>query len=85
MLRNVTSWPARSNSICKLRTPCKAQYFSPRDTPLGGDIGIHGEGARWAGDSERFDWTNGCIAVSDADVDFLKSRIRLGVPVELHP
>jgi murein L,D-transpeptidase YafK len=57
----------------------------PADTPLGGDIGIHGEGARWAGDSQHLDWTYGCVAVSDADLDFLAPRLAVGVPVEILP
>lgn len=57
----------------------------PIDTPLGGDIGIHGEGKRWAGDSKYLDWTYGCIAVTDAELDFLAERIEVGVPVEILP
>ena len=57
----------------------------PVDTPLGGDIGIHGEGARWAGDSLHLDWTYGCVAVSDDDLDFLALRLAPGVPVEILP
>ena len=57
----------------------------PADTPLGGDIGIHGEGQRWAGDSAHLDWTYGCIAVTDAELDFIAARVEVGVPVEILP
>lgn len=57
----------------------------PEDTPLGGGIGLHGEGARWAGDSQHLDWTLGCIAVTDADLDFLIAHIEPGVPVDILP
>jgi hypothetical protein len=57
----------------------------PEDTPLGGDIGIHGEGPRWAGDSQHLDWTYGCVAVTDADLDFLSARLRVGIPVDILP
>jgi hypothetical protein len=57
----------------------------PVDTPLGGDIGIHGEGERWAGDSLHLDWTYGCVAVTDADLDTLNSLLEIGVPVEILP
>lgn len=57
----------------------------PGDTPLGGDIGLHGEGPRWAGDSEDLNWTFGCVAVSDADLDRLIARIEPGVPVVILP
>src|SRR2546426_3669287 len=42
----------------------------PADTALGGHLGFHGEGKRWRGDSRFLDWTYGCIALADADVDF---------------
>jgi murein L,D-transpeptidase YafK len=57
----------------------------PGDTPLGGDIGIHGEGRRWAGDSEHLDWTYGCVAVTDAELDFLAARLEIGVEVVILP
>jgi murein L,D-transpeptidase YafK len=57
----------------------------PGDTPLGGGIGLHGEGLRWAGDSEHLDWTLGCIAVTDRELDFLIARIERGVSVEIQP
>ena len=57
----------------------------PADTPLGGAIGFHGEGERWAGDSASLDWTFGCIAVRDADIEYLVTRIETGVPVWIRP
>jgi murein L,D-transpeptidase YafK len=57
----------------------------PDDTPLGGRIGIHGEGPRWAGDSEHLDWTYGCVAVRDADLDFLAERLEIGAEVLILP
>ena len=57
----------------------------PADTPLGGRLGLHGEGERWRGDSADLDWTYGCIAVSDDEFDFLTERLELGVPVTIHP
>lgn len=55
----------------------------PRDTPLGGGIGFHGEGKRWRGDSEHLDWTLGCIALSDGDLDFLIEHAPIGTPVSI--
>jgi len=57
----------------------------PPDTVLGGDIGFHGEGKRWRGDSEHLDWTYGCIAMSDTDVERLAERVEVGVPVAIVP
>lgn len=48
----------------------------PWDTPLGGAIGIHG------GTSAR-DWTLGCVAVEDADVEEIWAATRIGTPVKI--
>ena len=56
----------------------------PQDTPLGGEIGIHGEGDRWRGDL-AINWTAGCIAVSDPVVDHLAQLVRPGTPVRIAP
>jgi hypothetical protein len=55
----------------------------PQDTPLGGGLGFHGEGERWRGDSQHLDWTYGCIALADADLDFVIGRIAVGTPVTI--
>ena len=57
----------------------------PQDTPLGGLLGLHGEGARWRGESKALDWTDGCIALADRDVQFVADRVRKGTPVEIRP
>ena len=57
----------------------------PGDTPLGGALGFHGEGKRWRGESLHLDWTYGCVALSDADIDFLAERSEVGTPVVILP
>jgi murein L,D-transpeptidase YafK len=57
----------------------------PADTVLGGQLGIHGEGERWRGDSRLLDWTLGCIGLADADVDFIAARSAIGTPVWIGP
>jgi murein L,D-transpeptidase YafK len=57
----------------------------PQDTPLGGGLGLHGEGPRWHGDSADLDWTFGCVAVSDEELDFLAERAPVGTPVVISP
>ena len=55
----------------------------PQDTPLGGHIGIHGIGR---GDQEihhEYNWTNGCIALTNEQIDQLSKWIRLGVLVNI--
>ncbi len=69
----------------RIRQALEAGELPPADTPLGGDIGIHGEGWRWQGDSEDLDWTLGCVAVSDEEIEFLGARLEMGTPVEILP
>jgi murein L,D-transpeptidase YafK len=57
----------------------------PADTALGGHFGFHGEGKRWRGDSRYLDWTNGCIGLTDADVDFIAERTAIGTQVMIAP
>jgi murein L,D-transpeptidase YafK len=57
----------------------------PQDTSLGGELGLHGEGERWRGESAVLDWTFGCVAVRDHEIDFLAERVALGTPVTILP
>ncbi len=50
----------------------------PFRTALGGRVGIHGYGGRQV---LPVDWTEGCIAVSDRDIDYLYDRVSIGTPV----
>lgn len=56
----------------------RRQVTPPWSTALGGWVGIHGYGGR---EPVPIDWTQGCIAVSDADIDYLYDRVPLGTPV----
>ena len=54
----------------------------------GGDIMIHGitNGLGWLGSVHRtIDWTNGCIAVTDAEMDEIWLLLPDGTPVEIRP
>lgn len=54
----------------------------------GGDIMIHGitTGLGWLGSVHRtIDWTNGCIAVTDAEMDEIWLLVPDGTPVEIRP
>ncbi len=57
----------------------------PGDTPLGGEIGLHGEGERWEGDTEHIDWTMGCVALTDEEITFLAERAEVGTRVIIRP
>lgn len=60
-------------------------HMPPQDTPLGGLLGLHGEGRRWRGDSLHLDWTDGCVAMSDEWIDFVAERAPRGTPVRIAP
>ncbi len=62
----------------------------PWDTKLGGAVGIHGRmidsaiaPRRYAGAGTN--WTDGCIAMENADVDEIYSVVSLGTPVTVLP
>lgn len=50
----------------------------PQHTKLGGDIFVHGGG------TEK-DWTAGCIALTDGDIDELFARVPVGTPITVLP
>ncbi len=53
----------------------------PQETPLGGYLGIHGLGEGDPYIHRNFNWTNGCIALTNADLKKLAKWIRIGTRV----
>lgn len=53
----------------------------PDNTPLGGEIGIHGIGKGSLAMHRRFNWTHGCVALDNAQIADLTARIRIGTRV----
>jgi murein L,D-transpeptidase YafK len=54
----------------------------------GGAIMIHGlpNGMGWLGAAHRlYDWTLGCIAVTDEEIDEIWDLVPIGTPVEIRP
>jgi murein L,D-transpeptidase YafK len=54
----------------------------------GGDIMIHGikNGLSWVGDSHtEVDWTKGCIAVTDEEIEEIDKLVPNGTIVEIRP
>jgi len=54
----------------------------------GGAIMIHGlpNGLGWMGPAHRaYDWTLGCVAVTDAEIDEIWDMVPDGTPVEIRP
>ena len=65
------------------RLRAKAARVSP-----GGGVEIHGlrDGFDWLGSAHAiFDWTDGCIAVTNAEIDELVRSVPDGTPIEIDP
>lgn len=58
------------------RAFARAQGRSP-----GGDIFIHGQPNGWEDGRVPGDWTDGCIAVSNAEIELLWRLVRDGTPI----
>lgn len=59
-----------------------------RGETAGGDIMIHGQknGFRhFAPILQRLDWTDGCIALSDGDMDKVWAAVDVDTPIEIRP
>ena len=60
----------------------------PWDTPLGGAVGIHGRmyASTFSGTTlASINWTDGCIALDNADIDEIYSVVTVGTPVTILP
>jgi len=55
----------------------------PQGTALGGQIGIHGLGPADPDLHRAMNWTRGCIALTDEQVDTLLNWVHLGMRVEV--
>lgn len=54
----------------------------------GGDVKIHGmrNDMEWWGKCHRFkDWTNGCIAVTNPEMEEIYSVVKMGTPITIYP
>jgi len=63
----------------------KASGELPRAATIGGDIGIHGAPpqAEWKSVHKLADWTLGCIAVDDAEIDEVAAMVKDGTVVDI--
>ena len=53
----------------------------------GGHVGIHGDRGGVSGFFQRFDkrWTDGCIALRNADIEDIYGRVAVGTPILIKP
>src|SRR6202521_2490863 len=64
------------------------QKASQRGVAAGGEIMIHGlpNGFGWLGATHRaLDWTDGCVAVTNAEMDEIWELVPDGTPLEIRP
>lgn len=86
----------RRNPKSKFYRSIHISYPSPQDAanakrkgvPPGGDVFVHGlpNGFGWLGASHRQkDWTDGCIAVTDHEMDEIWRAVPDGTPIDIRP
>jgi murein L,D-transpeptidase YafK len=64
------------------------EYARSAGVSTGGGVMIHGlpDGESWVGELHReFDWTNGCIGVTDDEMDEIWELVDDGTPIEIRP
>ena len=64
------------------------QRSAQRGVSAGGDIMLHGlpNGFGWLGATHRnMDWTDGCVAVTNAEIDEIWDLVPDGTPIEIRP
>ena len=68
--------------------PADAADAHARGDDPGGMIMVHGmrNGLGWLGRAHRlWDWTDGCVAVTDAEMDEIWDAVPDGTPIEIRP
>ncbi len=69
------------NTYSAIREALVKGQIPPQKTALGGYIGIHGVGAGDPRIHKISDWTQGCIALSNTQLDHLEKWIKVGTRV----
>lgn len=62
----------------------KNRKLTPQNTQLGGYIGIHGLGYPTSSQltiHENLNWTNGCVAITNQEIDYLRQYVDVGTRV----
>lgn len=69
-------------------TAMQVQASTAAGVDPGGDIMVHGirNGLGWVGPLQRhIDWTKGCIALTDREMDAVWDAVPDGTPIEIRP
>lgn len=56
-------------------------HLPPQNTRLGGDIGIHGVGSGSLWVHRHFNWTDGCVALTNRQIEKLAQWLEIGTRV----
>ena len=86
----------RRNAQSKFYKSVHISYPDAKDTAQarkmgvspGGDVYVHGlpNGYKWVGANHRLkDWTDGCVAVTDEEIDEIWKVVPNGTPIEIRP
>lgn len=71
------------NEWLDIRRAEKRGEVPPQNTPLGGLIGIHGIGTGDPEMHQEFNWTNGCVALTNDEIDRLLEWVSVGTLVDI--
>lgn len=61
----------------------KAERKLPKDARIGGDVGIHGAPPQWKLGHKLVDWTLGCVAVDDDEIEKIAKATPVGTLVDI--
>jgi len=63
----------------------KREGSLPASATIGGAVGIHGapKQAEWKSSHKQYDWTLGCIAVDDDEIERIAKRVPIGTVVDI--
>ena len=72
----------------QIKKAIEARQPPPWETQLGGAVGLHGRMLDTESGEQNdasLNWTDGCIALANADIDEIYNVVSLGTPVTILP
>ncbi len=79
--RGLSQGIIKQKDFDRIRLALEQDKIPPQDTALGGQIGIHGLGKANLKIHQLVNWTNGCIALDNKQIEKLKPLIKLKMTV----
>lgn len=67
-----------------IREAIRARRAPPQNTALGGHLGIHGIGAGDPTVHSEYNWTQGCVALTNTQIDELTPWLKLGTRIVIY-